>query len=46
MASLDFMRAGAGARQIMAHRLIEQVVIDLGAEYDVRQLHLADLLII
>jgi hypothetical protein len=40
------MRASARARQIMANRLIEEVLIDLGAEHYVRQLHFADLRII
>ena len=40
---LDLVRAGARARQIMPHRLVEQVLIDFRAEHGVRQFHFADL---
>ena len=46
MAGLDLVGAGASPRQIMAHRLVEQVVIDFRPEDGVGEFHFADLLIL
>ena len=44
--TLVLCRARALPGLIMPHRFVEQVLVDLGAENLVGQLHLADLLII